>query len=282
MTLAGSSNKIYWTIEDLPVIYGRNVTLFCNTSAVGSQKTTWMKESDVILHQGLSFQQDKYSGKEENDGSSLIIINATLSDFNTSYTCLSDVCSYESVLKINSTNFICLPQSTNYSFTITSSDIMVLLNLDRFIPVPKCQTLFNGNILITNQQESIHMKNSFYHGTINITSQSVDFLCGGNVTVMCLFGSLYYEAIETITLQNCDHGSNFPEHSFGLGRTISVCMLCFILCGLCFILVKYHCKLQPQTKKTKEESNLLNNVKPYGNGTQTELKHVGVTVKVRH
>lgn len=99
--------SVYWTIEDLPVIYGRNVTLFCNTSAVGSQKTTWMKESDVILHQGLSFQQDKYSGKEENDGSSLIIINATLSDFNTSYTCLSDVCSYESVLKINSTNFIC-------------------------------------------------------------------------------------------------------------------------------------------------------------------------------
>lgn len=98
---------VYWTIEDLPIIYGRNVTLFCNTSAVGSQKTTWMKQSNVIFHHGLSFQPDKYSGKEESDGSSLIIMNATISDFNTSYTCLSDVYSYESVLEINNSNFIC-------------------------------------------------------------------------------------------------------------------------------------------------------------------------------
>ncbi|XP_052097966.1 uncharacterized protein LOC127732827 [Mytilus californianus] len=252
MALAGLSNKIYWTIEDLPVIYGRNVTLFCNTSAVGSQKTTWMKVSNVILHHGLSFQPDKYSGKEENDGSSLIIMNVTKSDFNTSYTCLSDVYSFESVLEINSSIFICLPQSTNNSLMIIGRDIMVHLNLNRFFPVPKCQTMFNGDMLITNQQESVHMTNRFYHGTINITSQSAADLCGGNLTVMCLFGSLYSEAIETITLQNCNHGSKFPEHSFGVGTTISVCMLCVIFCVLMiYILVKYFCKLQ-QEKKNPE------------------------------
>ncbi|CAC5413757.1 unnamed protein product [Mytilus coruscus] len=47
--------RVYWKTTDYPIIFGRNVTLFCNTSAVGTRKTTWMKEYDVILHQGLSF-----------------------------------------------------------------------------------------------------------------------------------------------------------------------------------------------------------------------------------
>ncbi|CAG2231235.1 unnamed protein product [Mytilus edulis] len=252
MALAGSFNKIYWTMEDLPAIYGRNLTLFCNTSAVGSQKATWMKQSNVILHHGLSFQTDKYSGKDVNDGSSLIIMNATESDFNTSYTCLADIFSYESVLEINSSNFICLPQSTNNSWTIIGRYILVQLNLVRFFPVPNCQTLFNADKLIKNQQEIVHLQNRFYYGTINITSQSVTDLCGGNLTVVCLFGGLYSEAIETITLQNCDHGSEFLEHGFGLGRIIIVCILCIILCYLWFILLKYHCKFQQEKKNTAD------------------------------
>lgn len=70
---------------------------------------------------------------------------------------------------------------------------------------------------------------------------------------MLVYQSYVYEKNITLNINIFffSQGSNFPEHSFGLGRTISVCMLCFILCGLCVILVKYHCKLQPQTKKTK-------------------------------
>lgn len=109
--------SVYWKDTDYPVIVGRNVPLFCNTSAVGTHKTTWMRESDVILHQGLSFYPDKYTEKEVTDGSNLIIVNSTMPDFNTSYTCLSDVHSYDNVLLINTTNFICKHNKTCHYLT---------------------------------------------------------------------------------------------------------------------------------------------------------------------
>ncbi|CAC5373455.1 unnamed protein product [Mytilus coruscus] len=199
------SFSVYWTIEDIPFtcIFGSNVTLFCNTSALGLQKATWMKQSDVIFHQGLSFYPDKYSGEEVYDGSYLIIMNATESDFNTSYTCLSDVHSYEEVLVINSSSFVCLPQNTNSSWTITGRNISVHLNLDRFFPVPNCTTKLNDDILITNQQESVYQENWFYHGTINITSHSTVDICGGNLTVVCMFGCSNSDVIATEFLQDC-------------------------------------------------------------------------------
>ncbi|CAC5415754.1 unnamed protein product [Mytilus coruscus] len=204
VALAGLSNKIYWTIEDLPFIYGRNVTFFCNTSAVGLQKTTWIKQSDVILHQSLSFYSDKYTGKEVNDGSSLTIKNISESDLNTTYTCLSDVYSYEAVVMINSSNFICLPQSIDITWNISGRNIIVQLNIERFFPVPKCRTMFNDDILNTNQQELNYLQGEFFHGNINITSKSAADLCGGNLTVVCMFGGSYNDAIETKILQDCN------------------------------------------------------------------------------
>ncbi|CAC5408108.1 unnamed protein product [Mytilus coruscus] len=140
--------KIQMTIRAMLL---RNVTLFCNTSAVGLQKTTWMKQFDVILHQGHSFYPDKYYGKEVPNGSSLTIKNISESDLNTSYTCLSD-----------------------------------------------------GAILSTSQNELIHLQGAFFHGTVNITSQSAADLCGGNLTVVCTFGGSYNDAIETKYLQDCN------------------------------------------------------------------------------
>ncbi|CAC5399849.1 unnamed protein product [Mytilus coruscus] len=206
VTVAGLPDKIYWTIKDLPscpLINGGSIKLFCNTSAVGLQKATWMKQSDVILHNGFSFTPDKYIGKDINDGSFLTIMNTTESDFNSSYTCLSDVHSYEDVLMANSSNFICMPQNTNITWTIIGRNVSVQLKLERFFPVPKCRTMFGGYMLKMTQQESVHLQNGFYHGTLNITSKSAHDLCGGNLTVVCLFGSVYPDTIETKILQNC-------------------------------------------------------------------------------
>lgn len=91
---------IYLKELDYRIVYGRNVTLFCNTSAIGTRKTTWMKQSDVILHQGLSFYPEKYTGNDVTDGSTLTILNVTFADVNVSYTCLSEVFSHDKVFLI--------------------------------------------------------------------------------------------------------------------------------------------------------------------------------------
>ncbi|CAC5381530.1 unnamed protein product [Mytilus coruscus] len=239
VALAGSINKIYWTIKDFTFICERNVTLFCNTSAVGFKKTTWMKQSDVILHHGLSFQPEKYSGKEVNDGSSLIIINATESDFNTSYT----------------SNFICLPHKLDVTWTIIGRTISIHLNLKRFFPVPKCRTKFGDDILITNQQEFIHLQGAFFHGRINITSQSGYDLCGGNLSVVCLFRGYYSDVIGTKYLQDCNdtisflQGSDSSGYGFGYkGAAIRI----FILFIILFVMVFYHFK---KSKKSNQNDS---------------------------
>ncbi|CAG2231234.1 unnamed protein product [Mytilus edulis] len=198
------SSKIYWKDTDYPVILGSNVTLFCNTSAVGTHKTTWMRESDVILHQGLSFYPDKYTEKEVTDGFNLIIVNSTIKDFNSSYTCLSDVHSYSNLLMINTTNFISLPQHTDIVWTILDRQIFVQINLKRVFPVPNCTVIINGMKLSTMQQHSFSIKDVFYHGTLNITSRTQNKMCERNLTVLCDFGSSYTDVIATCILQNCN------------------------------------------------------------------------------
>lgn len=58
-------------------------------------------------------------------------------------------------------------------------------------------------MLITNQQVSVYQENQFFHGTINITSYSDVDVCGGNLTVKCMFGYSYSDVIATIVLKNC-------------------------------------------------------------------------------
>lgn len=64
--------------------------------------------------------------------------------------------------------------------------------------------LLQGEILSTNQQELNHLQGYFFHGKTNITSQSDADLCGGNLTVVCLFGGIYIDVIGTKNLQDCN------------------------------------------------------------------------------
>ena len=90
----------------MPVIYGENVSLYCNTSDIDEIKTTWMKESDVIIHHGVVFNQEKYFEESDYNGSTLIIINPTMEDFNISYTCICEFYSYEALLELDERNFV--------------------------------------------------------------------------------------------------------------------------------------------------------------------------------
>ena len=98
--------SVVWYPINHPMVYGNNVTLFCNTSAVTEDKTTWMKERDVIVHHGVVFNTSKFLEMSDKTGSYLTIIRSTFSDFNISYTCICDVFSYESILYVNNTNFV--------------------------------------------------------------------------------------------------------------------------------------------------------------------------------
>ncbi|CAC5381531.1 unnamed protein product [Mytilus coruscus] len=198
---------VYWEVTDHPILHGRNVTLFCNTSAVGTQKTTWMKQSDVILHQSLSFYPDKYTGKEIADGSTLTIANVTFADVNVSYTCLSDVYSYEKVLFINNTDFILLPKHKEIKWLVLERKLYVQLIIMRICPVPTCTIMLNNALLPTIQKESMDMQDAFYHGTLNLTSQYQINMCEMNLAVVCVFGSSYSKVLATKhdkVMQNCN------------------------------------------------------------------------------
>lgn len=97
---------VLWSVERLPIIIGGNVTLFCNTTSVNDTKVTWMKESDVIVHHGFVFYSSKYSEYSTLNGSFLTIIHTDINDINVSYTCISDVFSYNAKLKLKQANYI--------------------------------------------------------------------------------------------------------------------------------------------------------------------------------
>ncbi|VDI04530.1 Hypothetical predicted protein [Mytilus galloprovincialis] len=152
----------------LPIIIGGNCTLFCNTTRirVAETKVTWMKNSDVIVHHGLVFYPSKYTAFSSVDGCSVTIINAGAEDFNVSYTCISDVFSYESVLELNDTNYIVLPDEKNTAVKrYLRENIWVNISWQHIYPIPKCELLNNVkdlNIQHLHLNKKIHVIRSAY------------------------------------------------------------------------------------------------------------------------
>lgn len=96
--------QVVWGLTDLPIIFGENVTLFCNTTSIQENHVTWMKESDVIVHHGLVFYRSKFAEYSVSEGSFLTIINANVNDFGVSYTCIADIFSFDSLLDLDVLN----------------------------------------------------------------------------------------------------------------------------------------------------------------------------------
>ena len=100
---------VNWKPEEIPIVFGEKVTLFCNTSEVDGVdrlKTTWMQNTDVVVHRGVSLRPSKFAEQEESDGSSLIIINTNTEDLMANYTCLADIYRFEAKLELNESNYI--------------------------------------------------------------------------------------------------------------------------------------------------------------------------------
>lgn len=97
---------VVWGITDLPIIFGENVTLFCNTTSMQENHVTWMKESDAIVHHGLVFYKSNFSEYSVSEASFLTIINSNENDFGVSYTCIADIFSFASMLDLNISNYI--------------------------------------------------------------------------------------------------------------------------------------------------------------------------------
>lgn len=122
---------VIWRPLELPIVFGRNFTLYCNTTTINNSEATWMKESDVIAHQGLVFYRYKYAEYSTNDGSFLTIMDTNVSDLDVSYTCISDIFSYERVLELRESNYI-----GNVFFSITFKSAQTASNAS-------IQTTFN-------------------------------------------------------------------------------------------------------------------------------------------
>lgn len=97
---------VFWTVQRLPIVIGGNNTLLCDTTSIQETKVTWMKGSDVIVHHGLIFYPSKYMEYSSSNGSYLTIINTGVDDINVSYTCISDVFSFDDVLRLNVSNYV--------------------------------------------------------------------------------------------------------------------------------------------------------------------------------
>lgn len=95
---------VFWEINTLQITSGGNVTLFCNTTSVPGNKVTWMRKSDVIVHQGLVFYRSKFEEYSVSAGSFLTIMNFNESDFGVSYTCIADIFSFDSILDLDVLN----------------------------------------------------------------------------------------------------------------------------------------------------------------------------------
>ncbi|CAC5425100.1 unnamed protein product [Mytilus coruscus] len=180
------SKDVVWGITDLPIIFGENVTLFCNTTSIQENRVTWMKESDVIVHHGLVFYRSKFAEYSVSEGSSLTIINTNENDFGVSYTCIADIFSFDSMLELNVSNYIVLPsRNDTYISWSSSSRTNPTIYFARIFPIPNCQILHNADIIPQLPMSKSHRNGYFYNVTVNFGNPSEVEKCDGYIEIEC-------------------------------------------------------------------------------------------------
>ncbi|XP_071127299.1 uncharacterized protein [Mytilus edulis] len=182
-----SSHKVFWEIKDLQITSGGNVTLFCNTTSFPGNKVTWMKKSDVIVHHGLGFYRSKYAEYSVSGGSFLTIMNINENDFGVSYTCISDIFSFDSKLDPDVLNVSVVPSEHDVSISWSlSSRTLLRINFARIFPIPHCQVFHNKtNILKTPTSTKSERDGYFYNVSILFLSPYQVELCDGYLDVQC-------------------------------------------------------------------------------------------------
>lgn len=99
---------VKWEISELPVVFGRDVKLFCNTSAVtvksinSTRRRTWFGGPDnkILSVDGVSFDPSKYSVEMYHNGFSVIIKHLSIEDINHEYSCSYGFDEYSNSLSI--------------------------------------------------------------------------------------------------------------------------------------------------------------------------------------
>lgn len=85
--------SVRWNIQSPKIVFGGNVTLFCNTSTEDNVckgcPTSWFggENSDVLSYNGFTSSNSKYDSITTKDGFGITIKNLTETDLHYPYTC---------------------------------------------------------------------------------------------------------------------------------------------------------------------------------------------------
>ncbi|CAG2226208.1 unnamed protein product [Mytilus edulis] len=215
-----------------------------------------MKKSDVIVHHGLVFYPSKYLEYSSSNGSFLTIIYTGVDDINVSYTCISDVFSFDAVLKLNESNYIVLPdqQRTDITWSLKETTC-VNISFQHIYPMPECELLHNETLLSTTYSSNSHMTDIFYkNASISLINNAK--ICGGNIELRCTLMCLRIESGRKNVLPACN------EKHFKITTVRNMLVLCIaaavfvttcIAVAVCLIRSKRKVLLKPEN----EEYNYL-------------------------
>ncbi|CAC5399862.1 unnamed protein product [Mytilus coruscus] len=262
----GNINNVFWTVQRLPIIIGGNNTLLCDTASIKESKVTWMKKSDVIVHHGLVFYPLKYTEYSSIKGSFLNIMNTGVDDINVSYTCISDVFSFDAILKLNESNYIVLPNQkrTNITWSLKET-IGVNVSFQHVYPMPKCELFHNEILLSTTNSTDSHMKDIFYKdASISLINNSN--ICGGNIKLRCTLLTLNMHVDRTNVLPACNEkyfeitttSNTDSERLFPLYIAVSGFVTTCIVVAICLIRGTRKALLEPDHDENNQLQVLVN------------------------
>lgn len=101
--------SVRWNIQSPKIVFGGNVTLFCNTSTENNVckgcPTSWFggENSDVLSYNGFTSSNSKYDSVTTNDGFGITIKNLTETDLQYPYTCSYGFMSFVSNITLDET-----------------------------------------------------------------------------------------------------------------------------------------------------------------------------------
>lgn len=243
---------VRWDIKSPKIVFGGNVTLFCNTSAVDNAckgcPTSWFggKNSDVLSYNGFPSSNSKYASTTAKDGFGITIKNLTEKDLHYPYTCSYGFISFVNNITLDET-YEYRPSKDEIQMKhdlSRRSMLYMYVDIEKVHPVPRCLVTFDQDNITSKLMKTTTKKiGLFYRVSWYLYYDIKQYSCKGRLHMKCSIGLIHLRVIDVYINYTCQGDvitKKLTQEDTEFILVLSLLFLAFLL--FCFGF-QYCCKL---------------------------------------
>lgn len=200
----------------------------------------WDLDNTLLLYNGYSINDSKYTEELYSSGFRLIVHNFTEHDLEKTYTCVYEFLQNSTKLSLSDGLFILLPRKVDKDITVWKNKMDIYVRFHDVFPEPKCTCTLNDESIKKPFDRNITMVGALFMASFRISLNLSSSSCANRINVKC---SILEEIVlDEEALDKCTDVSMLPvkiQTFLVITVVLPFDIICMALLMLLVILVKY-------------------------------------------